>query len=74
MKIRGKGAVLAVPFEEENPDTAVPLMTFFEKSLQYLEMNLVGKIIVPGVSRKGEIRGKEDRLREAFDLGRTLAK
>ena len=74
MKIRGKGAVLAVPFEEENPDTAVPLMTFFEKSLQYLEMNLVGKIIVPGVSRKGEILEKEYCLKEAFDLGRTLAK
>jgi hypothetical protein len=54
-------------------DTAVPLITFFEKSLQYLEMNLVGKVIVPGVSRKGEILGKEDRLKEAFDLGRTLA-
>jgi multimeric flavodoxin WrbA len=74
MKIRGKEAVLAVPFEEENMDTAVPLITFFEKSLQYLEMNLVGKVIVPGVSRKGEILGKEDRLKEAFDLGRTLAK
>jgi multimeric flavodoxin WrbA len=74
MKIRGKHAVLAVPFEEESADMAVPLMTFFEKSLQYLEMSLVGKVIVPGVSRKGEILGKEDRLKEAFDLGRTLAK
>jgi len=74
MKIRGKEAVLAVPFEEESPETVAPLITSFEKSLQYLEMNLVGKVIVPGVSRKGEILGKEDRLKEAFDLGRKLAK
>ena len=72
-KIRGKGAVIAVPFEEENLETAAPLVTFFEKSLQYLEMNLVGRVIVPGVTRKGEILGKEDRLREAFELGRKLA-
>ena len=74
MKIRGKEAVLAVPYEEESPETAAPLITLFEKSLQYLEMNLVGKVIVPGVSRKGDILGKQDRLQEAFDLGRKLAK
>ena len=73
-KIRGKGAVIAVPFEEEDLDAAAPLINSFEKSFQYLEMNLVGKVIVPGVSRKGEILGKEDRLREAFELGRKLAK
>jgi multimeric flavodoxin WrbA len=74
VKIRGKAAVIAVPYEEESPDTAAPLMALFEKSFQYLEMNLVGKVIVPGVSRKGEILGKKDRLEEAFELGRKLAK
>lgn len=72
-KIRGKPAVLAVPFEEEDPQTATLLEAFFEKSLQYLEMNLIGTILVPGVSQKGEILEKVNRLEEAYELGRRLA-
>ena len=73
-RIRGKGAVIAVPYEEESPKTVAPLMAMFKKSFQYLEVNMVGKVIVPGVSRKGEILAKSDRLKEAYDLGRKLAK
>jgi len=73
VKIKGKSAVIAVPFEEENPEAAALLVAFFEKSLQYLQMNLIGKIIVPGVSGKGEILEKADRLLEAYELGRGLA-
>jgi multimeric flavodoxin WrbA len=73
-KIRGKSAVVAVPFEEETPKTASLLIKFFEKSLQYLEMNLIAKILVPGVSRKGDILKKEDRLAEGYTLGRRLAR
>lgn len=72
-RIKGKSAVIAVPFEEENPETAALLVTFFEKCLQYLQMNLVGKIVVPEVGRKGEILGKGDRLEEGYELGRRLA-
>jgi multimeric flavodoxin WrbA len=72
-KIRGKLAAIAVPFEEEDPATAALVLAFFEKSLQYLEMNLVGKILVPGVSGKGEILQKGDRLEEACELGKRLA-
>jgi multimeric flavodoxin WrbA len=74
MKIKGKPAVLAVPFEEENLETATLLKAFFEKSLQYLEMNLIGTILVPGVSRKGEIIEKEDKLQKGYELGRRLAR
>jgi multimeric flavodoxin WrbA len=73
-KIRGKPAVLAVPFEEEDPETAALLVAFFEKSLRYLEMDLIAKIIVPAVTRKGEIRGKEECLEEAYNVGRRLAR
>jgi multimeric flavodoxin WrbA len=73
LKIKGKNAVLAIPFEEENPETAMPLVTFFEKSLNYLEMNIVGKVIVPGVTLKGEIVKKKNRIKEAFELGRRVA-
>ncbi len=73
-KIRGKSAVIAIPYEEDNPETVVPLEMLFEKSFRYLEMKLVGKIIVPGVGSKGEVLKKRDRLNDAFELGRKLAK
>jgi multimeric flavodoxin WrbA len=72
-RIRDKSAAIAVPFEEEDPETVAPVVAFFEKSLQYLEMNLVGKIIAPGVSRKGEILEKAAYLEEACELGRRIA-
>lgn len=72
-QIQGKSAVLAVPFEEDNPETTALLIAFFEKSLQYVQMNLSGSIIVPGVSRKGEITEKPASLSEAYALGRAVA-
>jgi len=74
VKIRGKSAVIAVPFEEEDPQATTLLLAFFEKCFEYLEMNLVGRIIVPGVSGKGDILEKGDRLEEGYELGRRLAK
>jgi len=71
--IRGKSAVIAVPFEEESAEMAKPVVEFFKKCLSYLQVKLVGKIIVPGVSRKGEIRQKPERLEEAYELGRRMA-
>lgn len=72
-KIRSKSAVIAVPFEEEKPEMARLVVEFFEKSLAYLEMKVVGKVIVPGVSGKGDILQKAERLREAYELGQSLA-
>ena len=72
-KIRGKSAVIAVPFEEENHEMARPVVEFFQKCLDYLEMNLVGKIIVPGVGARGEIRHKTGHLQQAYELGQVLA-
>ena len=73
LNVKGKRAVIAVPFEEENPETAVLVVSFFEKSLQYLQMELFGRLIAPGVGHKGEIMKKGDLLAEAFELGRRLA-
>jgi multimeric flavodoxin WrbA len=71
-KIKGKKAVIAVPFEEENPDTARPVVEFFENCLRYLEMKLVGSIVVGGVGAKGDVLKKPDRLNEAYELGTRL--
>jgi multimeric flavodoxin WrbA len=72
-KIRGKSAVIAVPFEEEDPEMARGVVEFFEKSLGYLQMKLLGKIIVPGVGEKGDVRRKPEHLQQAYELGQTLA-
>ena len=72
-KIKGKSAVIAVPYEEESPATAEPVVTFFEKSLAYLEMNLIGRVIVPGVSDRGDVLQKEEALARAYELGQRLA-
>jgi multimeric flavodoxin WrbA len=72
-KIKGKSAVIAVPFEEETCETAKPVIEFFEKSLAYLEMKLVGKILAPGVSDRGDILQKSEILKQAYTLGQSLA-
>jgi multimeric flavodoxin WrbA len=70
-KIKNKSAIIAVPFEEENPETAGLVVAFFKKSLTYLEMKLLGQVIVPGVTRRGEILKKGQYLAEGYELGRT---
>ena len=73
-RIRGKRAAIAVPFEEEGIEMADLVVAFFERSLRYLEMELIGRVLAPGVTRRGEIAEKPDKLGEAYDLGRRLAK
>ena len=73
-KIKGKSAVLAVPFEEETLETARPLVLMFEKSLAYLEMELTEQILVPGVGDKGAILEKKAILEEANQLGKKIGK
>jgi multimeric flavodoxin WrbA len=72
-KIKGLSAALAVPFEEDDLETARGVVEFFQKSLAYLEIKLLGQIIVPGVGEKGAIRSKSQSLQQAYDLGRELA-
>lgn len=72
-KIRGKSAAVVIPFEESGYDTAAPVTAFFERCLAYLEMELAGRLLVPGVTRLGEVREHPGRLAEARELGRRLA-
>ena len=65
---------MAVPFEEEDPKTADLLVKFFKKSLHYLEMNLIGSILIPGVGGRGDIFNKPGSLEKGYELGRKLAK
>jgi multimeric flavodoxin WrbA len=71
-KIRGKEAVIAVVFEEERVETASLVEEFFRRSLDYLEMNLRGRIVVPGVSDKGDILKKKASLAAGCETGRKI--
>ncbi|MEW6571078.1 MAG: hypothetical protein AB1390_07885 [Nitrospirota bacterium] len=64
---------MAIPFEEDNIKTADLLIKFFDKSLRYLEMKIIGKILTPGVSARGEILKKEELLRKGYQLGKRIS-
>ncbi len=72
-QVRGKKAVVAIVLEEDREETWRPVVEFFERSLGYLEMQLTGTIVVPGVGAKGAIRRKPEQLEEAMRLGQQLA-
>jgi multimeric flavodoxin WrbA len=72
-KIRNKPVAVVVPFEEADPRAADLVLALFERSFRYLEMRPVGKLVVPGVTRLGEVRDQPDRLGEARRLGEALA-
>ena len=72
-KIKNKLAVIAIPFEEENEETAAPVVSFFEKSFDFLGVKLIGKIIVRGVTLRGEVKDKKEYMEEAYELGRKTA-
>lgn len=71
--VRNKPAVIAVPYEDDSDRTADLLVKFFRKSLDYLEMRLVGKVLAPGVTKRGEVRRSKGLMDEAFREGRKLA-
>jgi multimeric flavodoxin WrbA len=73
LMIRGKQAAVAVVLEETHEQTWRPVVEFFERSLAYLEMELAGTIIVPGVGEKGAILKQPERLDDAYRLGSRLA-
>ncbi len=72
-KIRNKAGIIAVPFEDRTPDTADLVVGFFEKSLDYLEMRLTDKILVPGVTKRGEVRNRKQVMDKCYRLGKRLA-
>jgi hypothetical protein len=71
--VRGKRAAVAVVLEETHEETWRPVVEFFHKSLAYLQMDLSGTIVAPGVGEKGAIRKESQRLEEAYRLGAALA-
>jgi multimeric flavodoxin WrbA len=73
-QIQGKSAVLAVPFEDTALDTASLVVDMFQKSLSYVEIKLLDKIVVPGVTKRGEVRAQKPVMDRCFKLGQRLAR
>ena len=67
-KIRGKAAVIAVPFEDKTLETSNLVVDFFDKSLNYLEMRLVDKILAPGVTKRGEVSNRKRIMDKCYRL------
>jgi len=70
--VRRKAAALVVPFEEQDAQTASLLVAMFERSFGYLEMELVGTLLAPGVTKPGEVRQRQDVMAHARRLGEEL--
>lgn len=72
-KIRDKKAVLAIPFEDDDPETARLLVEFFGRSLGYLEVEVVETVLAPGVTLPGEIRKRKEYMDACYAAGRHSA-
>jgi multimeric flavodoxin WrbA len=72
--VQGKKAILAVPFEDTDLETARPLVDMFRKSMDYLKMDLVDVLLVPGVTRKGEIKNRKEDLEKGFVIGTCFSR
>jgi multimeric flavodoxin WrbA len=71
--VKGKMAVIAVPFEENDLSTAAPVTDFFEKSLAYLGIKLLDRLIVPGVTKKDDASGNERIMELAYNVGLKIS-
>ena len=71
-KLGGKKAILVVP-SEEGAETSRHLVGMFELSFKYLEVQIVNKLLVKA-NKKGEVKEQLAILRNAFAVGKSLAK
>ena len=72
-KLKGKNVVVAFVHDFSEPSTAdLPFKVIEHVLVKNLQMNIVGKLHVPGVRDEGDIKKKEDKLQEAYQLGVKL--
>jgi multimeric flavodoxin WrbA len=72
-KIRGKRAAVVIPYEETGPEAAEPLLKMFQLSFKYLELDFIGNVLAPGVSKKAEVLNHPDILTRCREMGKLLA-
>ncbi len=70
-KMKGKRVILIAPFEENDASVADPLVEMMIKSLDYLEMELSGKVLVTA-GEKGAVKENSEAMKQAYTLGSEL--
>jgi hypothetical protein len=72
--VAGKKAVIGLVQDLVYPEVGQLALKVFEHNLGVTyKMNVVEKIQVVDVRDKGDIKNKEDRLKEIFEIGKKLA-
>jgi multimeric flavodoxin WrbA len=71
-KMRGKRIGLLTVCGDPDPHTADPIVHSFRMTAEMTKMHWLGSVM-GSASDKGEIKGNEAALREAFDLGKKAA-
>lgn len=71
--IQGKGVVLVTAYEEEGPTAVEPMLRMFDLSIEYLELQTIGRIIADGVGPKSAVLEKPGVLQQAYELGLGLS-
>lgn len=70
--VRGKRASYLIPYQEGSHDTAWPVVDFFKRTLNYLEMEMVNGVLAPNVDKRGEVRNHPGVMERARNLGRMI--
>jgi len=70
---KNRRAVLVIPLESSNPKTAQHVLGMFDDIFDYLGMNQIGTILAPGVHERGEVKKRSDIVKEAIELGKSIA-
>jgi NAD(P)H-dependent FMN reductase len=66
----GQRVIIIIPFGDTDVRTARNTVGMFEDALRYLKMELFATVLAAGVYERGAIRGHEDVMRKARQVGR----
>lgn len=66
---RGRRVILVVPMGDDDPATARHLVGMFTDGLDYVNADLFGTVLAPGVSDAGEVRDHSSVMAQAHRAG-----
>jgi multimeric flavodoxin WrbA len=70
-KMKGKKAILVAPFEESDISASDPLVNMISKSMSYLKMKLIRKLLVTA-GKKGAVKENLEAMNQAYNIGHEL--
>jgi len=70
---KGKEAIIVIPLESTHLSTAQHVVGMFEDIFDYVNMNLMDRIIATGVNKRGEIRERPEYIQAAHSVGEKIS-